>query len=989
MLKLLKRSFHLVIALVCSAALFLAGAFIVPQPIDVAASDADFTKVTFRNFNLADGTYTKAENTEAVGQMTENLDKKFFVGNVKLSKDATIYIGGTAAEKGLSFAISGARLSVKFDTTTVGTFTKAKAGLTNFENTEFTLGVSFEKVGTKLKLGIYFNGNLYDDKYFEVNNAASKLGETLSIVCKNSGSVTIKSDNSAQVLPDATFDWLTTDHFYIADGVYGYTDGIAAAKGTYILNLNRTYFTADVKFSGVEGASVRYGGQEKDGGLSGFMFSLKDSKLVMSDAITGTNQAVEFVAADAGLTSFADTQFKLGISTEFVDADLDGKEDDVKLGVWFNDTLYKNEFLAFVDYASKIGSTMGVISTVEGSTVEIGKVEELSVTMPDPTLKRITAYEHFGMADKTYTGFNPSSKYNKGFDNTYFSAYLTYTDGANLYILSDDSGWAGIAFAYSKGNLVIKTTGNGATVATLKADVAGVDFGKKFRIGVATTFIDADNDGNKNDVNLGVYFNEDLYNDEFFVVKDYLTDRDNKKITAYAPSSNLTIGSIAEFKDPVVSRPLDSSFNKITFETVAIENGKYVNNPDSPAALAAKGAYSKEFDGTAFGGTVKFSKKGGAQLGFGMDGTGWVGFRCKIDSNGNFFIDDSAGIAPTMTFNASRAGLESFVENAFDLTLTTRYVDSDSDGEKDDIELGVWFNDVLYNDEFIYIKDRVAKMGKVVAIYCPADTWIEVNTRAEFIPVIIPEQLDKGYTLITFGDFGLPNTTYEKSGLVGNGKYLKTLDNTYFSGYLKYMNGITTVLNYAGAGDAWTGMGITVTDKQITVKDNSGRTDTYYFTAKRANIDSFTEKDIKLGVTTDYLDLDGDGAEDDVKFGIWVNDYLCNNEYIEIIDYRQYIGNEKAGIGAGLGIYNKSMGEEENGKLKIQSIKIPVDIERFGFTLNWARELNVYANTTTQSPSTSKPTQSPQTGDGAKMLNAMIFSCVALGGIMNIDQKRR
>ena len=184
MLKLLKRSFHLVIALVCSVALFLAGAFIVPQPIDVAASDADFTKVTFRNFNLADGTYTKAENAEAVGQMTENLDKKFFVGNVKLSKDATIYIGGTEAEKGLSFAISGARLSVKFDTTTVGTFTKAKAGLTNFENTEFTLGVSFEKVGTKLKLGIYFNGNLYDNSYFEVNNAASKLGETLSIACK-------------------------------------------------------------------------------------------------------------------------------------------------------------------------------------------------------------------------------------------------------------------------------------------------------------------------------------------------------------------------------------------------------------------------------------------------------------------------------------------------------------------------------------------------------------------------------------------------------------------------------------------------------------------------------------------------------------------------------------------------------------------------------------------------------------------------------------
>jgi len=184
-------------------------------------------------------------------------------------------------------------------------------------------------------------------------------------------------------------------------------------------------------------------------------------------------------------------------------------------------------------------------------------------------------------------------------------------------------------------------------------------------------------------------------------------------------------------------------------------------------------------------------------------------------------------------------------------------------------------------------------------------------------------------------------------------------------------------------------MGITVSDKQIVVKDNSGRTDTYYFTAKRANIDTFTNKRIKLGVTTDYLDLDGDGAQDDVKFGIWVNDYLCNNEYIELIDYRQYIGNAEAGIGAGFGIYNPSLGAEEKGKLKIESIKIPVNIERFGFTMNWAKELNVYANTTTQSPSASKPSQSPQTGSTTNMLNAMLFSCVALGGVMNLDKKRR
>lgn len=65
-----------------------------------------------------------------------------------------------------------------------------------------------------------------------------------------------------------------------------------------------------------------------------------------------------------------------------------------------------------------------------------------------------------------------------------------------------------------------------------------------------------------------------------------------------------------------------------------------------------------------------------------------------------------------------------------------------------------------------------------------------------------------------------------------------------------------------------------------------------------------------------------------------------------------------------------------------------VNIERFGFTLNWARELALYANITTTNPST-RPTQSPQTGEQARILKSMIISCVALGGIMNIDKKRR
>lgn len=55
------------------------------------------------------------------------------------------------------------------------------------------------------------------------------------------------------------------------------------------------------------------------------------------------------------------------------------------------------------------------------------------------------------------------------------------------------------------------------------------------------------------------------------------------------------------------------------------------------------------------------------------------------------------------------------------MVLTTEYVDSDKDGKKDDVKFGIWFNDVLYNQEYIYFPNLVPEMGSNFTICASQD----------------------------------------------------------------------------------------------------------------------------------------------------------------------------------------------------------------------------------------------------------------------------
>lgn len=49
--------------------------------------------------------------------------------------------------------------------------------------------------------------------------------------------------------------------------------------------------------------------------------------------------------------------------------------------------------------------------------------------------------------------------------------------------------------------------------------------------------------------------------------------------------------------------------------------------------------------------------------------------------------------------------------------MSVQYVDSDGDGKKDDVKLGIWFDGVLYENKYIYIADFAESMGSYMGIY--------------------------------------------------------------------------------------------------------------------------------------------------------------------------------------------------------------------------------------------------------------------------------
>ena len=160
-----------------------------------------------------------------------------------------------------------------------------------------------------------------------------------------------------------------------------------------------------------------------------------------------------------------------------------------------------------------------------------------------------------------------------------------------------------------------------------------------------------------------------------------------------------------------------------------------------------------KLDKTIFSADVYFSNTKGGDFRYAGKENEWCGLHFYNRADGKLYMKGVKGDTGTYEFHSLVAGVE-LTDNWYNLKLTTEFVDSDKDGKKDDVKLGVWFNNVLYDNEYIYLQDYVQHFGKYTAVY--------VDKGEGYISVKSDTSVSEG---IDFKLFGFTKNWVEEVGL--------------------------------------------------------------------------------------------------------------------------------------------------------------------------------------------------------------------------------
>lgn len=207
-------------------------------------------------------TYNSAD-TDYIHDLNSTLDKTVFTAKVKFSKtgENRIYIGGSW--KGVFFqgATDGIRL-FKADGSHIMTFTDDIAGCQLTENNDLKLTISFEFLNndgtnTDLKIGVFFNGNLYQNEYITCTGFnTADLKQLIKLYVKNSA-LTVASVSTP--VP-AYLDDYTTTTIGLSYGVKNSTNTIGRS------NVEGTLFgvkvTLQMQINGCSTAETEAAGME-------------------------------------------------------------------------------------------------------------------------------------------------------------------------------------------------------------------------------------------------------------------------------------------------------------------------------------------------------------------------------------------------------------------------------------------------------------------------------------------------------------------------------------------------------------------------------------------------------------------------------------------------------------------------------------------------------------------------------------------------------
>lgn len=696
-----------------------------------SADSGSFKELTLADFGLED---MELNNSSKAGEY----DSSLLDGTA-----VSVAITFPKAEKNYYY-IGGSTSGIRFEPQSDGTIkvafvkgavvknvvslTAEQAGVAALTNEELILRVTVELENiasnkADVKLGIYINGKLYDDKIILIEGRnTGALQRKIGFVSKN-GKIKIASvekESDPGEVPEEFPTYLvkrTFNDYGIANG--NVTWATSVKQGSVVGNAFSGYIT----FKG-KNMWFQYGGDGtgKDDFWKGMRFACDGEKLTLSSS-TGEFSGTYNFYSSLAKTKLIDNKFLLQITAEAVDHSNDGNQNDVKLGVWFDGVLYKNEYIYLTDAVGKLGNNFAVIQKdqrpADGSAVVESYVERSQETelFPANLIKR--TFNDFGVGNGDVSWFTSINNDNTVV-GTAFSGYVTF-HGKNVWMQYGGAGagkddfWKGIRFAFDGTDLILSpSAGEFSGTYRFTPDIAKTQFSEtKVLLQITAERVDSDNDGAVDDVKLGVWFNGILYDNVYIYLVDAadnlrhnfaLVQRDQKPDEGY-----ITVESYAERSAEIEKVPSDLPV--VTFTDYDIT--------DRTTTWQTKICRGNIVD-TVFSGY--FSIHGKMWFQYGGKGSGkddfWKGIRIAFDGQNMYLGSSNGEFKGSYKFTSEKAGVRLY-DNLFLLQLSFQRVDSDNDKIADDVKLGVFFNGVLYDNTYLYLVDAADKFGNNIAIIQP------------------------------------------------------------------------------------------------------------------------------------------------------------------------------------------------------------------------------------------------------------------------------
>ena len=319
-----------------------------------------------------------------------------------------------------------------------------------------------------------------------------------------------------------------------------------------------TVFEGTFKFAhtGTDQANMLVLGNTSKGGLRIYVNKSGELQIRLHDYNTPNSASrvtdVKITAKQIGVEAIENAELKLKLYFDFENVNTDANTADVVVRVEINDKYVtaitqKDYQLAYMNRVAWL------IGTKDYPLYHNSVNEEATGTEEVPTLnsnfKELT-FASYEIKTGTYKYANKklSAKGQAELDNldgVIFSDTVNFSDepGACICFGGVKTAWQGLnILSTAKGELQIKAaTGKPFEPLVFKSEYAGVDLtGQDVEFTMSFEYVDADGDGQKNDVKLGVWFNGKAYRNKWYYLPNF-AEQLGGHLGIYIPNEKTTL----------------------------------------------------------------------------------------------------------------------------------------------------------------------------------------------------------------------------------------------------------------------------------------------------------------------------------------------------------------------------------------------------------------------------------------------------------------